>query len=283
MVNCQQLEKQIKSLKEMVREGIKDVINQINEVKDDLLLKLSNFEEKITQIENDNIIHSEKIVALETKTENQSQLINTLTTRIETLEKGVNGDQVFNGNKFEEKIKSLEESIEDRTNRQLRETLIIKGIPEEDNEDWERTKQIIAETISNNIDNLSYDDAYNEIKRAHREHQNNIRKDKRHIFAAFYSWNLCEELKKKFRLIAIQNNEFKITIESKYGPLTTWRRNKALERRKLLKADNKILSGYVAYPAKLMVKYPGQDDEVNKNYTIHEDFSEMHVVYEKRE
>ena len=134
MVNCQQLEKQIKSLKEMVREGIKDVQNQINKVKDDLLLKLSNFEEKITQIENDNIIHYEKIAALEIKTDNQSQLINTLTTRIETLENGVNGEQDFNGNKIEEKIKNLEESIEDRTNRQLRETLIIKGIPEEANE-----------------------------------------------------------------------------------------------------------------------------------------------------
>ena len=45
----------------------------------------------------------------------------------------------------------------------------------------------------------------------------------------------------------------RVHIEQKYGPLTSWHRNKALAVRKSLKAENKITKAYVAYPAKLMV------------------------------
>ena len=34
-------------------------------------------------------------------------------------------------------VTELEEEIEDCTNRQLRKTIIIKGVPEEENENWE--------------------------------------------------------------------------------------------------------------------------------------------------
>ena len=35
-----------------------------------------------------------------------------------------------------ESFRQLEEKLEDRTNRQLRQTIVVKGIPEEENEKW---------------------------------------------------------------------------------------------------------------------------------------------------
>ena len=43
---------------------------------------------------------------------------------------------------------NLENRIEERTNRQLRKTLIIKGIPEKNNESWKDTTNLLAKTIS---------------------------------------------------------------------------------------------------------------------------------------
>ena len=40
-------------------------------------------------------------------------------------------------------------------------------------------------------------------------------------------------------------------------------RNQALAERKLLKEENKIISGYVAYPATLMVKSQGEPNIQN--------------------
>ena len=64
-------------------------------------------------------------------------------------------------------FKVMEEEIEDRTNRQLRKTLIIKGVPEVVNENWENTSQILAEIICNSVENISPDAALNQIERAH--------------------------------------------------------------------------------------------------------------------
>ena len=45
-----------------------------------------------------------------------------------------------------------------------------------------------------------------------------------------------------------------IYCEEKFGPKTTQRRNQAMIMRKQLKENGKIFNGYVAYPARLMVK-----------------------------
>ena len=161
--------------------------------------------------------------------------------------------------------------MEDRTNRQLRETLIIKGVPEIDNESWENTSQIAAKIFSDTVASLSYDNANGQIKRAHREKPNERRKGHRHIIVAVYNWKLCEELKRVSR-------NLKFPIEQKYGPLTTWRRNQALKCRQSLKADKKIIRGIVEFPAKLMVIYSYQN---SKKYVLHEDFSKSEVVFTK--
>ena len=55
-----------------------------------------------------------------------------------------------------------------------------------------------------------------------------------------------------------------VYVEPQFGPITTWRRNQALKLRKEMKAKKEILKGYVDYPAKLMVLYPGAIKYVEK-------------------
>ena len=66
--------------------------------------------------------------------------------------------------------------------------------------------------------------------------------------------------------------------EQKYGPLTSKRRQKAYLERKQLKESGVIASGYVDFPAKLMVNLPGDVDRENKKiYKLHTNFSRYPV------
>lgn len=68
----------------------------------------------------------------------------------------------------------------------------------------------------------------------------------------------------------------KLYCNQKYGPLTTARRNMALQLRKQLKSDNKIVSAFVKFPAQLMVKTEqGRDIK----YHMHTDFSKEKVTF----
>ena len=66
-----------------------------------------------------------------------------------------------------------------------------------------------------------------------------------------------------------------IYIEQRYGPDTQYRRDKAMELRKQLKAAGRIGAGYVQYPAKLMVKQDPRDK--NEKYKLHQDFLGIQV------
>ena len=52
-----------------------------------------------------------------------------------------------------------------------------------------------------------------------------------------------------------------------------------MKARKILKANREITNGYVAFPAKLMVRYPG--DGRNAKYKPHKDFSEIEIDIKK--
>ena len=49
-------------------------------------------------------------------------------------------------------------------------------------------------------------------------------------------------------------------------------------KRKSLKTSGEIISGYIAYPARLMVKRPGASR--NDNYILYEDFSKIEYAPE---
>ena len=183
----------------------------------------------------------------------------------------------------------MAENIEDRTNRQLRETLIIKNVPEigEENtnnstKNYQATKKLLAELISKHL-NIGYDDVFAELKRAHRERDRSdedleySRKGKRWIYAAFHSWDLSQEVIDTFRLKCIKERAFIISAEQKYGRLTSRRRQLAFTLRKELKDAGTITSGFVNFPARLMVNYPGEMNGNKKVYKLHSNFSKHKV------
>ena len=172
-------------------------------------------------------------------------------------------------------IINLENIIEDRTNRQLRKTLVFKNVPESDSETWEQTEMKLVEAI-HTIAKVPIEEAEVFIERAHRAIPIDNRDGPRPIFAAFYDWKQAELVKDAFRKNNIENGAT-LMAEQKYGPLTTKRRNEALRTRKELKSSGKIINGYVAFPAKLMVR-----TVAGARYHMHKDFSKMKVVFNKK-
>ena len=75
-----------------------------------------------------------------------------------------------------------------------------------------------------------------------------------------------------------------ISADQKYGPITTKRRQMAFQVRKELKENGSITSGYVDFPAKLMVNIPGQvTGDGKKLYKCYRNFSKDAVEWKKNE
>jgi len=182
------------------------------------------------------------------------------------------------------------EAIEDRTNRQLRKTLVFKGIPEEKirdesssnpdgspklrAENWSDTAEILAKAMSAAIPNTSVEVARSMVERCHRAAPNAKYKGTgpRQIFASFVDWRDSERTKEAFR----KNTGVSIYVEQKVGARTTFRRNVALKERKRLMEAHTIMSGYVAFPARLMVK-----DSGGAKYRQWRDYSNEPVTFSR--
>ena len=87
--------------------------------------------------------------------ESLTQTIESLTARIEALEsqsKSQTQQSIEQSMVDNDRIRMLEEKVEERTNRQLRKTLVIRGIPEKEHEKWSNTdstlSSIIAQTMN---------------------------------------------------------------------------------------------------------------------------------------
>ena len=172
-----------------------------------------------------------------------------------------------------ERLAEVEELVEERTNRQMRETLVFRGLEEQPRETWSDTKHSLSEIISETC-GVTYEDAALSINRCHRS-ASRMTKDgrkikSRPIYANFYEWEITENIISCFRESNILYPHFNIKADYKYGPLTTKRRNEALKVRWQLKSDKKISKGFIQYPAKLLVMYIGETD-----YKVHHDFSKM--------
>ena len=155
-----------------------EILSAIGQIIDD---KLSVFDEKISNLEgivksNDQVMHKLRsdIEILTRVTEDQKAEIDALDSKLNALHaKSLNHDKsVQSLNSYQELFKSnakaLEERLENRTNRQLRKTLVISGIDEEENESWSATRRILAQTISDNLPKCSFMDAEDMFERVHR-------------------------------------------------------------------------------------------------------------------
>ena len=214
--------------------------------------------------------------SVSSKTNNIEESLTFLNARVEHLGNSIEThdkeirDVVKINTSLLKKVDLLEKKLEDQINRSCRKTLIVKGIPEEANETWEQTRNLVATQI-NNICKTNIEPESN-IERAHRGKKTPHLHKHRDIHLCLYDWNDADSILKGFKKFGLKNRE-KIFIEQRYGPDTTWRRNKAMILRKQLKEEKRITSGYVAFPAKLMVKKVGDD-----RYTLHKDFSNTEVL-----
>ena len=187
------------------------------------------------------------------------------------------------------------EVIEDSKNRQLRKTLVFKGIPEEKYEvvdsanpdgsprtrpeSWDDTATILATSMAESL-NTTFEDAQQMVERCHRAAPNPRYKGvaPRPIFAAFVNWRDSERTKEAYRKNNIANSNPTAFVENKFGPRTTMRRNLALKERKRLIDNETIYNGYVRHPAQLMVK----DSRVKgAKYKLWRDFSKEPVKLDR--
>ena len=137
------------------------------------------------------------------------------------------------------RVDELEERIEERTNRSLRQTMIFKGIAGTENESWSATTNKLAEAIAD-ATTATFEIARDMINRAHRGG-----KHKKDIYANFHSWQDTQDIIWAFRNNNIQFPQVKIYANYKYGPMTSVRRSAALKRRKELKEAGEIIKGYI--------------------------------------
>ena len=191
------------------------------------------------------------------------------TLNVLTAEKQVDSSTSAISSGIEERTRQLEELVEERTNRQLRKTLVIKGISESEQEKtWYDVETRLSHVISETLD-ISPDTARGLIDRCHRggnpQYYKSINKP-RPIFAAMHSWKVCEDLLWKAR------KKKNCVIDYKFGPITTRRRNLALKKRRELINNGTVTQAHVAYPARLMGKSKNE-----KKYRLLEDFSKVNV------
>ena len=174
---------------------------------------------------------------------------------------------------FSQKLKDVEERLEERTNRQLRQTLVFRGVRETNNESWEDTFDIITKIISKNlgISTRSAESMFNRVHRGKPTRNGDINSP-RPIYAAMFKWHDCENIIDEFRGLNISKKS-SIRVNYMFGPLTSARRNLALLERKKLKESGVIISGYLSYPAQLFGKIPGSDE-----YKLIRDFSKDEVI-----
>ena len=93
-----------------------------------------------------------------------------------------------------------------------------------------------------------------------------------------FSWEDCEEIVTPFRTKNVEDKNFGVYASYKYGQLTTKCQNLALKRRSELKKEGKIISGYIKYPAQLMLK-----SSTDGQYKLIEDFSKVYISFEAQE
>lgn len=264
----------IETLREELTDDLRDIKNEIN----DNSSSLKKFDAKFTKIfkkidDISNAADNAKKTAddaLDACKRNEENIATINETLVEISDKYDNLQK--DNSTYVVRIRVLEKKLEDQVNRSSRKSIVVRGVKESANETWEDTRAILAKEIAK-VANINEQNASSMIERVHRSRPNAYKEGKRDIIAGFYDWNDSELVKLKFRAAAMKGKVKGIFVDQKYGPLTTWRRNHALMERRKLIGDKTISNGFVAYPAKLMVK----KNKTDKKYFLHKDFSEMEI------
>ena len=253
-------------------ERLKSVVSvHVNE----LTSSLEKQQATINKLVNTTSDNTNRSKANETDIVNLTQQLNEVVANNEKLTKDVKElREIVDIQAVRNKVN--EQRLVDVTDRSTRKTLVIRGVPEKGGyeKEWAVTHETAADAIAK-VTQLSKDTIFQGMERVHRggNPSNPKKKGKRDIYACFYDWNDAQLILKNFRLNGQRSGVY---IDQLYGPSTMYRRNLALHQRKLMVDNDEIAQGFVAYPAKLMVKY----DKGDNKYSFVKDFSHVDVPLE---
>ena len=265
-----------KDLDEALDVAVKDLITRFTVIIDEKLTavvtRVMELEERVADNRTQLETQATKMEELCLANEELRLHIDSLSEKIEQFE---SENSKFSSSDIINKITEVEERLESRTNRQLRQTLVFKGVRETEDESWDDTFDIIAGITSKHL-GISKQKALSMFNRVHRGRPaKNDNNSPRAIYANLFKWYDCEELVDCFKKLNIENKS-SVRVSYHYGPRTSYRRNLALVERKRLKDSGVITSGYLEFPAKLFGKSRGSD-----KYKLVKDFSKEEVVFKK--
>ena len=252
--------------------------------------KFDGLAQRVTQLEeqskeNTNNIAQVTIIANDAKSQCSSNSVAIGTLETETDALSVNNESLLKRVEALEKHNDIlairtnvaEQRLEDQTNRSLRKTVIIRGVPEEDHEDWKETRVVgvAALQAATKMNNSYINKGIERIHRGEAKGVDDANYKKRPIYLVCYDWNFVEEVLDNFGKHGRTSGIF---IDRMYGPDTSYRRNLLLQRRKELKKNKTIAQGFIDYPAKLYVKHKKEDAK----YTLLENYSNVEIPIAER-
>ena len=162
-------------------------------------------------------------------------------------------DQLRQENKdLRGRVNKLELIVTDIADRNMRDTIVLQGIPEDALEKtWEDCAEKVAHWLAANLGG-TFKQYNTEIYRCHRGAHNPNYPGPRQIFCAI-RFRTAEKIRKLF-----ENGKKVRGVSQKdmYSADTTAKRNQAMLYRKQHRDANPQDKLYVAYPAKVMIKRP---------------------------
>ena len=232
-----------------------NIINHITTECEKINDNITALSHRITALEDDVQKTQDNILALENEV-----TINKNNMNIQTTEMG-NDVRLLNV-----LVKELENQVEDQTNRNMRNTLIIKGIREDPTEkNWDDATNALVSHLTSIFD-WDPDSLNADIERCHRGRKeavemrnDNKRNQPRPIFVKFHSWKTAEQIRRRI-IGAHKQKKTRIIVSQMFSKKTTKRMNDQLEIRKHLLLENKEWRAVVKFPGILLVKKPGDAD-----------------------
>ena len=220
--------------------------------------KLSSLDVKITKhlssIEANVAVLKGEIVDLQERQVESSNITEDLVARVDGLEQ-----QVL---EQENKVKSLENTLDDLKNRQVRKTLVFGGFPEgcEGQDSWDNCKSFLTTFITD----LKLDlNVAVEIERAHRgskKSENNGSAKPRPIYAQFLRWSDANAVLQSGTTALIKSpyimggKKVPIFIDQMVTPKIREMQNSSMNIRKYLRSVHQDWKIYVRDPADIMYK-----------------------------
>jgi hypothetical protein len=232
-----------KDLQDMLNVQTKAIQKQI----DDLSAKY----DKEIQVINTSLAASKKAITLNQLQINDTKLkVENNTERIEALEFS-NTDI----NELNKQVIELEEKLDDQINRNMRNNLIFKNIPELPNERSEQTKELVQTIMAEKL-GIEAEESSRFIARVHRG--GNRKETSRPIYIKFDSDRYAEDILRKAITFNKANRDKFVNVQQQFTKKIQDRRVVALQVRKILLSNKEYERAYIQYPATLKVKKYGE-------------------------